>query len=52
MVKSWINKVTGESRTTFNLTVTVQVWLKNDVRHFWDPQTWPLGNPDLIKPCL
>ncbi|QQP49227.1 Transposable element tcb2 transposase, partial [Caligus rogercresseyi] len=29
---------------------TVQAWLKENVPHFWDPQTWPSNSPDL-NPC-
>ncbi|QQP39317.1 Transposable element tcb2 transposase [Caligus rogercresseyi] len=48
VVKPWIDTVASGRKYTFkqdsapaHKAKTVQAWLKENVPHFWDPQTWP-----------
>ncbi|QQP50280.1 Transposable element tcb2 transposase, partial [Caligus rogercresseyi] len=57
VVKPWIDTVASGRKYTFqqdsapaHKAKTVQAWLKENVPHFWDPQTWPSNSPDL-NPC-
>ncbi|QQP39260.1 Transposable element tcb2 transposase [Caligus rogercresseyi] len=57
VVKPWIDTVASGRKYTFqqdsapaHKAKTVHAWLKENVPHFWDPQTWPSNSPDL-NPC-
>ncbi len=60
VIKPWMDRITRDARCmkyTFqqdsapaHKAKTVQVWLRDNVPHFWDPQTWPSNSPDL-NPC-
>ncbi|QQP40795.1 Transposable element tcb2 transposase [Caligus rogercresseyi] len=57
-LEPWIDTVVSGRKYTFqqdsapaHKAKTVQAWLKENVPHFWDPQTWPSNSPDL-NPCL
>ncbi|QQP35845.1 Transposable element tcb2 transposase [Caligus rogercresseyi] len=44
VVKPWIDT---QDSAPAHKAKTVQAWLKENVPHFWDPQTWPFNSPDL-----
>ncbi len=57
VVKPWMDTVANGTLYTFqqdgapaHKAKVVQQWLKEEVPHFWDAQTWPPSSPDL-NPC-
>ncbi len=57
VVMPWMDTVAAGAKYTFqqdsvpaHKAKTIQASLKDNIPHFWDPQTWPSNSPDL-NPC-